>query len=75
MVKIVGIHGIAQQYQGGNELLAEWLPALKDGLDAAGRRDLSNMVGEDDLRVSFFGNLFRPRGAMGAEFPLSPRPT
>jgi hypothetical protein len=39
------------------------------GSDAAGRRDLSKMVGEQDLRVSFFGNLFRPRGAMGAEFP------
>ena len=66
--KIVGIHGIAQQYKGGNELRAEWLPAIEDGLIAAGRRDLSEAVREEDLRVSFFGNLFRPRGAMGAEF-------
>ena len=69
VAKIVGIHGIAQQYKGGNELRAEWLPALKDGLIAAGRRDLSDAVREDDLRVSFFGNLFRPRGAMGGEYP------
>ncbi len=69
VAKVVGIHGIAQQYRGGNELRAEWLPALKDGLIAAERRDLSDTVRDDDLRVSFFGSLFRPHGAMGAEFP------
>ena len=69
MSTIVGIHGIAQQYRGGNELRAEWLPALKDGLIAAGRRDVSDAVCDTDLRVSFFGNLFRPRGAMGTGFP------
>lgn len=69
MPKIVGIHGIAQQYKGGNELRAEWLPALKDGLEAAGRRDLAEKLAEEDLRVSFFGSLFRPPGAMGGEFP------
>ncbi len=53
---------------GGNQLRAEWLPALQDGLIAAGRRDLAAGVRDGDLRVSFFGNLFRPRGAMGAEF-------
>jgi hypothetical protein len=66
---IVGIHGIAQQYKGGNELTAEWLPPLKDGLIAAGCRDAADAVRDGDLRVSFFGSLFRPRGAMGAEFP------
>jgi hypothetical protein len=71
MPKIVGIHGIAQQYKGGNELRAEWLPALKDGLIVAGHRDAADAVGDEDVRVSFFGNLFRPPGAMGAEFPPS----
>lgn len=69
MAKIVGIHGIAQQYKGGTELSGEWLPALKDGLIAAGRPDLSDAVGEANVRVAFFGNLFRPRGAMGVELP------
>lgn len=69
MSVMVGIHGIAQQYKGGNELRAQWLPALKDGLTAAGHREMSDTVQDEDLRVSFFGNLFRPKGAMGTEFP------
>ncbi len=71
MPKIVGIHGIAQQYKSAHELQAEWLPSLRDGLTAAGRSDAADSVGDGDLRVSFFGNLFRPRAAMGAEFPPS----
>jgi hypothetical protein len=71
MPKIVGIHGIAQQYKGENELRAEWLPALKDGLTVAGRSDAADAIGDGELRVSFFGNLFRPRAPMGAEFPPS----
>jgi hypothetical protein len=69
MGRIVGIHGIDQQYRGGNELRAIWLPALKDGLIEAGRRDLSESIGEQDLRVSFFGSLFRPPGGLGMDFP------
>lgn len=69
MPAIVGIHGIAQQYTGGNELRAQWLPALKDGLTVAGHREVSDALRDEDLRVSFFGNLFRPKGAMGTDFP------
>ena len=44
-----------QPVAGGNELRAKWLPALKDGLIAAGRRDLSDAVRDEDLRVSYAG--------------------
>lgn len=63
---VVGVHGIAQQYRGPNELRAEWLPALRDGLTAAGHHSLSKGFREEDLEVSFFGDLFRPEGAMGS---------
>ena len=59
---IVGIHGIAQQYKGGNELTAEWLPPLKDGLIAAGCRDAADAVrerwGEDAMTRA---RLLRPK--------------
>jgi hypothetical protein len=72
-VLIVGVWlrllGSTESLSNTGELRAEWLPALKDGLIAAERRDLSDAVRDDDLRISFFGSLFRPHGAMGAEFP------
>ena len=69
MSVIVGVHGIAQQYKGGNALRNEWLPALRDGLEEAGHQDLSDGFRDTDLKVSFFGSFFRPKGAMGADFP------
>jgi hypothetical protein len=69
MPKIVGIHGIGQQYGGGYELRAQWLPSLKDGLKSAGHKDLAAAVGEGDLTVSYFGDLFRKPGALGEDYP------
>ncbi|MEU9168150.1 hypothetical protein AB0D34_10190 [Streptomyces sp. NPDC048420] len=59
MARVVCIHGIGQQYAGERELHASWSPALGDGLTRAGAPDL---LGPDDLRCVFYGDLFRPPG-------------
>ncbi len=70
MARIVGIHGIGQQYKGAHELHRGWWDALRDGLVAAKRKDVDSSLAEGDLEVSFFGTLFRPPGAMGGDdFP------
>jgi hypothetical protein len=69
---MVGIHGMGQQYMGERVLHAQWLPALKDGLAAAGHRTLSDAVRDEDVRVAFFGRAFLPLEALGTEFPLTP---
>jgi pimeloyl-ACP methyl ester carboxylesterase len=58
MARIVAIHGIAQQFRGEHLLAAEWLPALRDGLNRAGAK----LERDDDLAMVFYGDLFRPRG-------------
>lgn len=69
MPVMVGIHGIGQQHRGANELRSIWLPSVRDGLEAAGHRQFADALSEEDLRVCFFGNLFRPKGAMGTDLP------
>jgi len=69
MAEIVGVHGIAQQFTGGFELQSAWLAALRDGLAAAGHRARAKAITDKDLRVAFFGDLFRPPGAMAAQDP------
>lgn len=69
MPKIVGIHGIGQQYLGGNSLREVWLPRLKDGIIAAGHRGLADGLSATDLIVSFYGDLFRPKAALGEDYP------
>lgn len=64
MVKIVGVHGIAQQYQSGPERTQQWLLALRGGLEAGGFRGVADTLTERDLRVAFYGDLFRPPGRM-----------
>ncbi|MGN9759746.1 hypothetical protein [Streptomyces sp. SD31] len=59
MARIVGVHGVGKQRLGGNTLLKDWKPALADGLDRAGR---GTGLGPDDLRIAFYGDLFRPPG-------------
>lgn len=58
MSKIVGVHGVGQQFKGENILCAEWLPALKDGMARAG----CSLVNDDDFSSAFYGDLFRPSG-------------
>jgi hypothetical protein len=65
MAKIVGIHGIAQEYGGRFSLEKEWLPAVRDGLAAAEHDRLAESLTDKDLRVVFYGQMFRPPGTMG----------
>ncbi|WP_413802144.1 hypothetical protein [Streptomyces iranensis] len=58
MARVVGVHGVGQQVLGEESLLSKWRPALRDGLRQAGGAPL----GEGDLAMSFYGDLFRPAG-------------
>jgi hypothetical protein len=72
MAGIVGIHGIAQQFQGGHQLGSAWYDAVRDGLTAAGCRPAAEALAPADVRIAFFGDLFRPPGSMaGHEPPFS----
>lgn len=72
MATIVGVHGIAQQFKGGYQLASVWFDALRGGLAAAGYRPVADALTTADLRVAFFGDLFRPEGAMaGGEPPYT----
>jgi hypothetical protein len=72
MAAIVGIHGIAQQFGGGYQLGHLWFNGIRDGLVASGRPKLAQALAPSDVRVAFFGDLFRPPGTMAvAEPPYS----
>ena len=55
MAKIVGVHGIAQEFRGSHTISAEWLPSLKDGLKLAG----TELESDTDFRCAFYGDIFR----------------
>jgi hypothetical protein len=67
--EIVGVHGIAQQYGGPYQLADVWLAGIRDGLFAAGHHDTARALSQEDVRVAFFGDLFRPAGTMAATDP------
>lgn len=70
MAKVVGIHGISQQFTTGPQLTREWHDAVRGGLEVAGFRSIADRLAESDVRVAHFGDLFRPKGAMaGPEGP------
>jgi hypothetical protein len=69
MPEIVGIHGIAQQYRGPFQLADVWLAGIRDGLFAAGHHDTARALSPEDVRVAFFGELFRLPGTMAAMDP------
>ncbi len=72
MAMIVGVHGIAQQFKDGYQLGSVWFDALRGGLEAARYRPVADALTTADLRVAFFGDLFRPEGAMaGGEPPYT----
>lgn len=64
MSKIVGVHGINQEYRGENTINRDWLPALKDGLNRAG----VTLESDNDLSCAFYGHLFR-EGKKGSSIP------
>jgi hypothetical protein len=73
MPRVLGIHGIGQQYGSGPELTRGWWEALRGGLEVAGFRPTADGLAEADVRVGFFGDLFRPKGAMaGGDPPYTP---
>jgi hypothetical protein len=73
MPRLLGVHGIAEQYRSGPELTRVWLDALRGGLEIAGFRVTADGLAETDVRVAFFGDLFRPRGGLaGGEPPYTP---
>lgn len=69
MAVIVGIHGIGQQFRGGYQLGTAWFDAIRDGLVRAGCDTAAETLLPDDVRVAFFGHLFRPPAAMAAQEP------
>ena len=54
MARIVLVHGAFNELWGPNELKAKWRPAVQDGLWHHGVE-----VGDDDIEVCFYGELFR----------------
>lgn len=58
MTRVIGVHGIAQQYRGTEVLKASWLPAMRSGLELAGGPALP----DGGLKCVFYGDLFRPPG-------------
>lgn len=69
MAAIVGIHGIAQQFEGGYQLGSVWYNALRDGLVASGHGPIAEALAPADVRLVFFGDLFRPPGTMSVQEP------
>ena len=65
MAKIVGVHGISQEFRGSNTIHAEWLPALKDGLERAG----ATLESDNEFRCAFYGDLFRGCPKSGTGIP------
>lgn len=55
MAKIVGVHGINQEYRGSNTIYSEWFPALKDGLERVGVK----LESEHEFKCAFYGDYFR----------------
>ena len=62
---IVCVHGIGYQLQGSNSILAEWRPALRDGIINAG----GEPPNESRIQMAFYGKLFRTPGKKGDEIP------
>lgn len=60
MSRVVLVHGAFNELWGPHEILARWLPALRDGLWHAGVD-----VAPDDVGCAFYGDLFRLRPDSG----------
>jgi len=64
MTRVLCVHGIAKQLKGEETLLAEWTPALRDGLrraGAPGSAALAELV-PGDISCAFYGDVFRGSG-------------
>lgn len=65
MTRVVLVHGIAQELNGPQTLLADWYPALSDGLTLAA----GPQVARDEISMAFYGDLFRTAGHRGLGAP------
>ena len=65
MAKIVGVHGIKHEFRGSNTIHAEWLPALKDGLERVG----ATLEYDNEFHCAFYGDLFRDSPKSGTGIP------
>ncbi|MEU3711872.1 hypothetical protein [Streptomyces catenulae] len=65
MTRIVLVHGIAQQFKGPETLLADWYPALSDGVSLAS----DTRIARHQVSMAFYGDLFRPAGHRGIGMP------
>jgi len=54
MATVVMVHGAGNALWGPSSIKARWYPALADGLAWHGVS-----IGEDDVAVAFYGDLFR----------------
>ncbi|WP_299493576.1 hypothetical protein [Acaryochloris sp. IP29b_bin.137] len=65
MARIVGVHGINQEFDGSHTIYSRWLPALKDGLERAN----ATLISDDDFKCAFYGDLFRESGQAKGTIP------
>ncbi|MEU5162507.1 hypothetical protein AB0G74_23265 [Streptomyces sp. NPDC020875] len=59
MARIVCVHGVGKQQLGEEQLLKEWLPALRDGLTRAGE---PGAVNGGEVAMAYYGDVFLPPG-------------
>ncbi len=59
LMRVVCVHGIGKQLDGEHTLLSQWRPALQDGL---GRADATGLLADTEVRVAYYGDLFRSSG-------------
>ena len=64
-MKIIGIHGIGQTFEGAATIKQKWLPALQCGLTEAGAAPIR----DEDFSMVSFGALFRPAGVRSGAAP------
>jgi len=65
MARIVMVHGAGNDLWGPSSIKAKWLPALADGLAWHGVD-----IDEEDVRVAFYGDVFRGDPQQGYERPV-----
>ncbi len=76
MVRIVLVHGIAQEQLSADDLENQWLPAMAGGLRNAGHPDLADHLwpiqpADRPARMAFYGDLFLAADQQGATIDLS----
>src|SRR6478735_3567802 len=64
MARVVGVHGIAQEFKGPAVLAETWGPARRDGVALSG----ATAPDPSDIAIAFYGDMFRRPGskALGA---------